>query len=56
MQDEDHPLGRGEPLQHHQQRQADAVVEGDPVGRVGQHRLGGQGGLDITGVVGPLPA
>ncbi len=43
MQDEDHPLGRGQPLEHDQQGEANLVVEGDPVGRVhagGWKRLG----------------
>jgi hypothetical protein len=34
VQDEDHSLGWCQPLEHDQQRQANLVVEGDPVGRV----------------------
>jgi catechol 2,3-dioxygenase-like lactoylglutathione lyase family enzyme len=43
-------------LQQDQQRQADAVVQGDPVGGVGQPVLGGRGNeLDLGGVMGALP-
>ena len=38
VQDEDDPLGRAEPLQHDEQGEPDAVVEGDPVGRIGERR------------------
>jgi hypothetical protein len=57
VQHEGHPLRRAELLQHDQQRQPDAVIEGDPVGRIGQGRLGrGCGELDLAGVMCPLPA
>jgi hypothetical protein len=57
VQDEDDPLGWGEPLQHHQQGQMHALVERDPVGGIGQGGLSRRGGgLDDAGVVGPLPA
>ena len=36
VQHEDDPLGRAELLQHDEQGEPDAVVEGDPVGRIGQ--------------------
>ena len=35
VEHEDGPLGRGQALQHHGEGEPDAVVEGDPVGRVG---------------------
>jgi hypothetical protein len=38
VQDEGDPLGRGEPLQDDQQRQADAVLERGLVGGIGQRR------------------
>ena len=57
MEHEDHPLRRAELLQHDQQRQPDAVIDGDPVGRIGQRRLGSRcGELDLAGVICPLPA
>jgi hypothetical protein len=57
MKNEDHALGRAEALQQDQQRQADAVIQGDPVGGVGQPVLGGRGNeLDLGGVVGAFPA
>jgi hypothetical protein len=57
MKHEDHPLGRAEALQQDQQRQADAVIQGDPVGGVGQPAAGGRGNeLALGGVMGPLPA
>jgi hypothetical protein len=57
VQHEDHALGRAEPLQHHQQGQADAVVEGDPVGGVGQCAVRRRcDELDLGGVVRPFPA
>ena len=34
MQHERHPLAGTQPLQHLQQRRANLVVEGDPVGRL----------------------
>jgi hypothetical protein len=39
VQDEDDPLSRAEPLQHDQQGEPDLVVEGDPVGGIGQRGL-----------------
>jgi hypothetical protein len=57
MQHEGHPLGRGEPLQHHQQRQPDAVIEGDPVSGIGQLAARGRGdGLELAGIAVQLPA
>jgi len=57
MQDQGDPLSRGEPLQHYQQRQMDAVIETDPVRRIGQLRLGRRrGGFDLAGIMGPLAA
>ena len=61
MQDEHHPLGRAEPLQHDQQGQLDVVVEGDPVGRVGgrleaNRWLAAGDELDLAGVMRAFPA
>src|SRR5260221_1260546 len=44
-------------LQHDEQREPDSVVEGDPVGRIGQGPAGWRRDeLDLAGVVGALPA
>ena len=57
MQDEDDPLGRAEPLQHDQQGEPDPIVEGDPVGGIGQRGLGRRRDeLDLAGVVNVFPA
>ena len=57
VQDEDDPLGRAEPLQHDQQGEPDAVIEGDPVGGVAEPVPGsGRDELDLAGVVGAFPA
>ena len=61
VQDERHPLGGAEPLQHDKQGQLDVVVEGDPIGRVDGRllaygRLTGRYELDLAGVVRAFPA
>ena len=56
MEDEHDPLGRLQLLEHHQQGEADPVVQRGAVGRVdGRARVGRRAGeLDRGGVVGKL--
>ena len=49
MKHEGDPLARAEPSQHLQQRGADLIVEGGPVGRL---EVGGGGDVERTGLVG----
>ncbi len=55
VQHERHPLAGAEPAQHLQQRRADLVVQGDPIGRVQPTRLVERGHL-WADVAGPLVA
>jgi hypothetical protein len=57
MQDEHHPLGRAEPLQHDQESELDVVVQRHPVGRIARKaggRLAAGNELDHAGIVRPL--
>jgi len=56
VQDKHDPLGRGETLQHDEQRQPDAVVEGDPIRRIGEPSRLSCYELDLAGVVSTLAA
>ena len=56
MKHEHDALGRAEPLQHDQQGDPHAVIERDPVRRVGESGFRRRDELDFCGVVGALPA
>ena len=56
VQHKRHPLPRAEPAQHLQQRRADLVVQGDPIGRVRSRRVLVERGHLGTDVAGPLVA
>jgi hypothetical protein len=56
VEHEHHAFGWDEPLHHDQQCDPDAVIERDPVRRVGETGFRRRDELDFGGVVGAFPA